>query len=235
MRTIQWIAIGGVWVLGVACGLLGANVMSSSGPRPEIPPTIVAKSPVIPPVAVVTPEAKPESKPEVKPETEIATPPADKPNVEVISNTLIARYRSKMIVTASSFWSSNWPPEKVIDGDPKTSWFTVAEDTAAHGKRPWVKLCFPEDVAVKRVNVLGNREPSWPTGYTVTAGKLELLDAKDNVLYSLEDDASGSLGDFEFLLTKPMKGVRSIRFTSLGDQGDQNGSSDIAIGEILVN
>jgi len=45
----------------------------------------------------------------------------------------------------------------------------------------------------------------------------------------------GNFRDFDFKLKKAMNRVRSIRFTSLGDRGDQNPFNDIAIAEIQVD
>src|SRR2546430_11383927 len=62
-------------------------------------------------------------------------------------NTLVKDRRAKLKVTASSFWRG-WEPDKVIDGDVETSWFTERGDAAAKGTKPWVAVTFPEDVTV---------------------------------------------------------------------------------------
>ena len=50
-------------------------------------------------------------------------------------NGLVKAYRDKLKVTASTFWPG-WAPEKLIDGDEKTSWFSAQGDAAAKGKKP---------------------------------------------------------------------------------------------------
>jgi hypothetical protein len=147
------------------------------------------------------------------------------------SNALFKEYRGKLKVTASTSWPT-WGPEKVIDGDPNTSWFTAGGDAAAKGTKPWVQIELPGDEVVSRVTVLGNREPAWPTGFTVLSGSVELLDKDNKRLWYKEGEGAGKLFDFDFRPKEAVKGVRFIRFTSLGDQGDKNGYADIAVAEI---
>src|SRR5262245_16893448 len=80
-------------------------------------------------------------------------------------NTLVKTHRDKLKVTASTFFEG-WAPEKAIDGDVETSWFTATGDAAAKGTKPWIMITFPEDVTVSRVSIVGNREPQWFDGYT---------------------------------------------------------------------
>ena len=101
-------------------------------------------------------------------------------------NTLVKTHRAKLVVSASSFWPG-WEPEKVIDDNMETSWFSQRGDAAAKGTKPWVTLTFPE----KR-------------------------------------------RDFEFKPKQPVGKVRSVKFTSLKDQGDQNPYDDIAIAEFMI-
>jgi len=149
-------------------------------------------------------------------------------------NTLILKHRKDLKFDASSSWPG-WPVEKLVDGDLETSWFSDKDDTTTMGKTPWVQIIFPEDVTVRRVTVLGNREPDWLNGFTILAGKLELLDKDGKKLLAEESGGVGNFCDFDFKLKKAINKVRSVRFTSLGDQGDQNPFNDIAIAEIQVD
>jgi len=148
-------------------------------------------------------------------------------------NTLIEKYRAKLQVTASTTYQG-WGPEKLIDGNKETSWFSQGGDAAAQGQKPWLMVAFPEDVTVKRFTVLGNREPSYPTGYSVLTGLAEFLDAEGKVLWKEERDGKGDAHDFEFMPKELIKKVRSVRFTSVKDEGNENGSQDIAIAEVLI-
>jgi hypothetical protein len=147
------------------------------------------------------------------------------------SNALFKEYRGKLTVTASTFWPT-WGPERVIDGDAETSWFTAKGDAAAKGANPWVQVELPQDEVVSRVTVLGNREPAWRTGFTVLSGSVELLDKDKKRLWYKEGEGAGKLHDMDFRPKEAVKGVRYIRFTSLGDEGDKNAYDDVAVGEI---
>ena len=149
------------------------------------------------------------------------------------SNSLVKEYAGKLKFTCSTFWPT-WGPEKAFDGNPLKSWFTDRGDAAALGKEPWIAVEFPDDVPVKRVTLLSNREPPWQIGYTIRVGRLELLDKEGKVLFKQDDELGGERVDMEVRPKEPVKGVRTIRFTSLKDDGNQNPYDDIAIGEIMI-
>ena len=149
------------------------------------------------------------------------------------TNSLLKEYAGQLKFSCSTFWPT-WGPEKAFDGDPLKSWFTARGDAAAFGKEPWVAVEFPHDVPIRRVTLLSNREPPWQIGYTIKVGRLELLGADGQVLFKQDDELGGERTDMEVRPKEPVKGVRTIRFTSLKDEGDQNPYDDIAIGEILA-
>lgn len=152
-----------------------------------------------------------------------------KPN----QNSLIAEYKDKLKLSASTFWPG-WPTSKAFDGDPKTSWFSDRGDAVAHNKQPWVKVEFPDDVTVRRVTISGNREDPWLKGYTIGVGRIELYDKDGKKLLVQANECGENHLDIDFTLLKPVAGVRSVRFVSLMDEGDQNPYSDIALGEFQV-
>ena len=147
---------------------------------------------------------------------------------------LMERHRGRIVATASSTWPS-WGPERLVDGDPATSWFSQKGDAAANGTKPWVELRFPVDVDVKRVSVLGNREPNWPRGFTIHYGMLELIDANGKVLATIKNEGKNVAADVDFPIKAPISRVRAVRFTSLMDDGDQTQFKDIALAEVLVD
>lgn len=160
----------------------------------------------------------------------------DEPVPKVVTenkNALVKEYLAKLKVTASTCWPG-WEPAKVIDGDVQTSWFTARGDAAAKGTKPWITVTFPQDVTVRRVTILGNREPSWFDGYTILTGMVEFLDAGGKRLWIDENQGVGNRRDFEFKPKKPVVRVRSVKFVSLKDQGDKNPYDDIAIAEFLI-
>jgi hypothetical protein len=148
-------------------------------------------------------------------------------------NTLIAAYRDKLELSCSTAYGG-WPVERLIDGNLGTSWFSASNDSAAKGTKPWVQITFPEDVKVSRVSVMGNREDPYQKNYSVLSGMIEFLDKDGKPLWTEELKGAGDAYDFEFTPKKPVEKVRSVKFTSVKDEGDQNGFGDIALGEILI-
>jgi len=152
-----------------------------------------------------------------------------KPN----SNALLKAHKDNVTASASTTYNG-YSANSLIDGDEQSTWYSESNDTATvKGNTPWVKIAFPTDVMVRRVTVLGSRDPNYPSGYFVLAGKLELLDEKGKVLFTKELKAAGEKNDFEFV-TGNTPNVRSIKFTITDDQGDKNGSRDCALSEIQV-
>jgi hypothetical protein len=151
----------------------------------------------------------------------------------VASSALMKAHAGKLKVTASTFWPG-WPAERLLDGDVKTSWFSAKGDAAAKGKKPWVMIAFPTNVDVTKVRLYGNREPSWPKGFTIHYGVVELLDDKGTVLATQKNEGKNTLADVDFTFKSTVSGVRAVRFTSLMDEGDKTTYEDIALAEIVV-
>jgi len=162
-----------------------------------------------------------------------AVPVRQQPKKKENSNALIKKHKDKITMNASTTYGG-YPATNLIDGNPESSWYSASNDSVGKGTAPWVEVQLPEDESVSRVNIQGNRDPSYPTGYSVLEGKLELMDKDQKVIWSGEAKATGDQFDFEFDPGKDVKGVRYIRFHSTKDQGADNGSGDIALGEILA-
>jgi hypothetical protein len=159
---------------------------------------------------------------------------ADPPKVITENkNTLIKKHKDKIEIEASSSYQG-WEPEKLIDDNLDTSWFSDSNDSAAKGTKPSITIKFPEDVTVNRVSIAGNREPDYPDNFSILSGTVEFFDADGKSLGKEERDAKGKRFDFEFKPKEALKKVRSIKFISVKDQGDQNDFGDIAIGEFLI-
>jgi hypothetical protein len=149
-------------------------------------------------------------------------------------NTLVKRYRTTMRLVASSVWGG-WPVENALDGNIQSSWFSEHGDAAAMGRPPWLQAVFPENVAVTRVTILGNRDPAWLIGYTILEGRLTVYNARGQVLRSIVSKGVGNFRDFDFKFSPPLRGVRAIRFTSLKDQGNHTVHKDIGLAEFQVD
>jgi F5/8 type C domain len=144
-------------------------------------------------------------------------------------NTLIKTHKDRLTFTRSSDWQG-WPPEKAFDDNPNTSWFSATGDTPTGDKLPWVAVTFPEDVAVRRVTVLGNRETSSPAGYTAHVGRLELLDKDGRAVIRAEREGKGDRSDFDFVLSEPFGRVRTVRFTAVKDDTSAGRSQTRCVG-----
>ena len=144
-------------------------------------------------------------------------------------NALVKTHKDRLTFSRSSDWQG-WPPDKAFDGNPDTSWFSATGDTPTADKLPWVAVTFPQDVAVRRVTVLGNRESSSPSGYSVLVGRLELLDKDGRAVIRAEREAKGDRSDFDFVLSEPFGRVRTVRFTAVKDDTSEGRSQTRCVG-----
>lgn len=155
---------------------------------------------------------------------------APKPEVgEKNTNALVTKHKEKLKLSATSDWGGQWAVDNLVDGNAETSWYSKDPDTTATGKNnPAVTLTFPEDVSIKRVTVLGNRDPQYLTGYTVSEGTVDLLDANDKVVESFELKGAGEKSDFDLILKK-FTTVRAVRFTMTKSENGQCGLGEIQV------
>lgn len=160
-------------------------------------------------------------------------PPVVEASDLVAPSALMRAHAGKLKVTASTFWPG-WGMERLVDGNAQTSWFSAKGDAAAKGKKPWVMITFPADVDVTKVRLYGNREPSWPKGFTIHYGVVELLDAKGTVVATQKNEGKNTLADVDFTFKSRVSNVRAVLFTSLMDDGDKTTYEDIALAEIVV-
>jgi hypothetical protein len=146
------------------------------------------------------------------------------------SNALLKEHRANLKIDASTEWQG-WPVGNAFDGEPTTSWYSNSGDAPMNNTTPWLRATFPDDVLVRRVTVLGNRDPNYPNGYLILAGKFELLDKDGKVLAEKELKAAGEKHDFDWIVDRPPGKVRAVRFTATQDQKQ---SSCVAVSEFQV-
>lgn len=149
------------------------------------------------------------------------------------SNSLIKANIARVSLESSSEYPG-WGVDRVLDGNAETSWFSISGDSTVHLRRPWIQVNFDGGVTVQRVTLLGNREPRFPTGFSVLCGRLDVLGTNGKVLCSEIGESTGAVQDIDICLKSPIANVRAIRFTSLRDQGNENSWGDIAIAEVLM-
>jgi hypothetical protein len=146
------------------------------------------------------------------------------------SNALIKSHRAALRVDASSDWQ-NWPVSHAFDNELKTTWFSGSGDAPMNNATPWIRVIFPQDVFVRRITILGNRDPQYPNGYFILEGRIELLDRDGKVLAVKEMKGSGEKYDYDWIIDRPPVGVRAVRFTAMKDQGT---NSCVGISEFQV-
>jgi hypothetical protein len=148
---------------------------------------------------------------------------------ETNTSALVKQHKEKLKVEASTEWRG-YPVDRLIDEKPETVWYSASGDSPMTGKTPTVTVTFPEDVRIKRVTVLGSRDPSNKDGYFVLIGSIELLDKDAKVIDSHELKGTGDNFDFDLILKRYIT-VRSVRFKMTRDQEKFN---CVALSEIQV-
>ncbi len=211
---------GGVLAVLTLGGVVAVGAVLFARPAVATAPVAVASPP---PWAIANPdEVKVVSEPvdeppdprfPERPWVEMPGRVAPRPGEKLDPNTnaVITKHKAKLNATASTQWQ-NWPVTHLLDGKEATSWYSNTPDNTFEKVYPWVMVAFPEDVSVKRVTILGNRDPEYPSGYTVTEGTLELLDANGKVISTHAVIDAGEKFDFDLRLDKPTT-VRAVRFT----------------------
>jgi hypothetical protein len=120
-----------------------------------------------------------------------------------------------------------WPAERVRDGNLNTSWFSACGDAANRGRSPWVEVIFPFDATVAQINIRGNRE--FANGYDMVAGRLQMFDGQNTLLWSQSVQLPGPTRDLDVPLAAPVSGVRRVRFTSTSDESCAPGLSELEV------
>ena len=130
-----------------------------------------------------------------------------------------------MSVTSSSA-SSGYPPQRAIDGNTLTSWFTAVGDAANRRSAPYIELTFPSDVNVAQVRLLGNRQN--PVGFDIFEGIVQAFDAAGNEIFnSGKVSLPGPTRDLA--VPVDVDGIRRVRFTSTADESNTPGLSEIQV------
>ncbi len=120
-----------------------------------------------------------------------------------------------------------FPPSRAIDDSLDTSWFTAVGDAANLGTTPFIDVTLAADATVTAVNIRGNR--SFANGFDFFRGRIELFGASGGAaLHSVEVDLPGPTRDLDVDVPDTV-GVRRVRFTSLADESNEPGLSEIQV------
>ncbi len=125
---------------------------------------------------------------------------------------------------SSSF--AGYGPERAIDGNLNTSWFTRCGDAANLGTTPFYEVIFPFDVTVTQINMRGNRQ--FAAGYDFFRGRFDVFSSADAVLFSQTVDLPAPDRDID-LDIPDQTGVRRVRFTGLADQSCEPGFAELEV------
>jgi len=133
----------------------------------------------------------------------------------------------QVTTNVSSSFSSSFGPERAIDGNLDTSWFTNCGDAANLGKSPFYEVIFPQDVVVSRISMRGNRQSA--VGFDFFSGRFDLFDASGRVIFTTgEVQLPAPDRDIDLDIAN-ISGVRRVRFTGLSDESCEPGFAELMI------
>ncbi|HEX4508842.1 MAG TPA: hypothetical protein VH328_02140, partial [Burkholderiaceae bacterium] len=136
-----------------------------------------------------------------------------------------------VVATSSTQYNtSTWSRMSGYDNNLQTSFFTAHGDCVGSTTcttAPFFQLTFPTPQTVARIAMRGNRE--YPSGYAFLEGRFDVLDASGAVLWS-EDRLLPDPGhDLDILVEPRVTNASSVRFTSVMDQPDEPGFSELEV------
>ena len=134
--------------------------------------------------------------------------------------------RSVPVTTNVSSAFSGFGPERAIDGDLQTSWFTADGDAANLGTTPFYEVIFPVDVTVVQINMRGNRE--FAEGFDFFRGRFDVYGDNGRVVFSRILDLPAPERDVDLDIPDQTL-VRRVRFTSLADESREPGFAELEI------
>jgi hypothetical protein len=141
-------------------------------------------------------------------------------------------FNSQLTLHVSSSFP-NFPPERGVDDDLSTSWFSANGNACNVGSCPWFEIVFPTDVTVTELQMFGNREFG-DEAFDFLTGIFELKDASGNVLYDSGvvsfPPPNRDLG----LIIPDVANVRRVRFTGVSDEGPFGPDNDPGFSELKV-
>ncbi|HEY8926645.1 MAG TPA: hypothetical protein VIU64_19815 [Polyangia bacterium] len=142
----------------------------------------------------------------------------------------LARLSGASAVSSTEYNTSNWSTASGWDNNLQTSWFSAHGDCASLTtctKIPFFQINFPAAQTVSRIAMRGNRE--YASGYDFVQGRFEVLDAAGNPLWSEERLLPDPDRDLDIPFFPPLANAYAVRFTSLMDQSDEPGFSELEV------
>ena len=153
-------------------------------------------------------------------------------NEAVASTNLTQLFNAQLTLNVSSSFAG-FPPERAVDDDLDTSWFTADGNACNVGPCPFFEIVFPEDVTVSQLQMFGNRE--FPDGFDFLAGIFQLKAVDGTPLYnSGVIDLPAPNRDVTLAINPNVANVRSVRFTATANEGPTAGESAPGFAELKV-
>ena len=122
--------------------------------------------------------------------------------------------------------SSGSGPERAIDGNLDTSWFTAWGDAVNRGGTPFFEIILPGDATVTELRMFGHRAYA---GFDFLAGIFQLFDGAGTVLFDSGEVALPA-PDRDVALPIPgISGVRRVRFTATADESATPGFAELEV------
>ena len=126
---------------------------------------------------------------------------------------------------SSSF--SSFGPERIVDGDLNTSWFTASGDAVNQGTTPFLEIILPGDAAVNELRMFGNRE--FANGFDFFAGIFQLFDNNGIELFN-SGEVDLPAPDRDAIVPIPdISGTRRVRFTATADESADPGFAELEV------
>jgi hypothetical protein len=136
-----------------------------------------------------------------------------------------------VVATSSTEYNTtNWSRMSGYDNNLQTSFFTAHGDcvgSTACTTVPFFQLSFPTPQTIGRISMRGNRE--YASGYDFVEGRFDILDASGAVLWTEDRLLPDPDRDLDILVEPRVTGASAVRFTSVMDQPDEPGFSELEL------
>ncbi len=129
------------------------------------------------------------------------------------------------VISASSF-SSGTGPERAIDGNVLTSWFTAVGDAANKRSAPFIEVTLPQNVNVAQVRVVGNRQN--PEGFDIFSGIFQIFDSADVERFN-SGEVTLPAPSRDLTIPVEQDGLRRVRFSSTADESNTPGLAELQV------
>jgi len=142
----------------------------------------------------------------------------------------LTRAAGTLVESSTEYNTTNWSRVSGADNSLATSFFTAHGDCATLTtctSVPWFQITFANPQRVARIAFRGNRE--YASGYDYLRVRFELLGAGASVLWEGDYDLPAPDRDLDLTFAEPVDDTLSVRMTSLADESDEPGFSELEV------